>query len=181
MATRIILKDNNIGSTNPPSGYKFLGYNNDALSERLSNGNINPIGGSLSDIKSITTTLNKSQINNLHTATVSVPFESFDATAGESIIILTSNLTTEINNDGTPFSTGLQGSVRILDIENSVVGVAAGQSPIQNGGVYFGNSSAGTIVKSIPDSGFSLISPAEITGGGNNSFISIKIYYQTFI
>lgn len=51
MATRIILKDNNIGSTNPPSGYKFIGYNNDdALSERLSNGNINPIGGSLPNI-----------------------------------------------------------------------------------------------------------------------------------
>lgn len=45
MATRIILKDNKIGLTNPASGYKFLGYNNDALSERLSNGDINPISG----------------------------------------------------------------------------------------------------------------------------------------
>jgi hypothetical protein len=180
MARRIILKEDGLGSGNTPSGYKFIGYNNNSLSERLSNGNINPIGGSLSDVKTLTVNLNLTQINNLSGATVSVPFSSFDAVSGESISILTTNTLFYVNSDGITFSTGITGGLRLNSGTSSVLWTSS-QASIQTDGTYIGSGSATSLQKLIPNGDFYLSTNSPISGGGTNSQISVTFYYQTYI
>lgn len=55
MARRLLLKDNELlSSANPISGYKFIGYNGEILSEKQSDGDIVPINSSTTlDIQTV--------------------------------------------------------------------------------------------------------------------------------
>ena len=180
MATRLILKNNKIGTTNPPTGYKFIGYNNNALSERLSNGDVNLIGGSLSDVRIATITLNASQISGLFTTPITIPFSSFiDASAGQSIFLLPHNGIWDINNDGTPFVIGSGRSIRISNSDGKVI-LLADQTSIETGGIYFGNGTSNTLQRSIPNTEYTISCNAEITGGGTTASITINLYYKLY-
>ena len=63
MARRILFKEDSlINLANPPSGYKFVGYNVGTFSERQSNGDIIPIGsGSNSEIPPMNYYLNRNK------------------------------------------------------------------------------------------------------------------------
>jgi hypothetical protein len=152
------------------------GANTIVTPETLSN---YPFPTGASDIQAFEITLTKAQINDLHNTSVPITAADLGLSAHKGAKILRDFCEVAVYDDGTPFVAIDNRVIEIVnDYSQSVVVINTGLIETPYGAFHDLRNATLAGIRIANNTGFNIEATGAITGGGDNSFIKIKLFYQ---